>query len=119
MPNEFSPYKFSLFDLLPNCGIVDGANLCAEKVCDIALQGGRKVSDSSDEEPHLNGKDLNNVEVRVLTELARGTTDTEVALKLFVYEDVVRGFYRSAIRKIGVRDHAEAMAWVKQHLVLS
>lgn len=77
------------------------------------------MSDSSDEEPNGNRQDLNRVEVRVLTELARGTTDTEVALKLFVYEDVVRKFYRSAIKKIGVRDHAQAMAWVKQHLVLS
>jgi DNA-binding NarL/FixJ family response regulator len=76
------------------------------------------VSDSSDEKPD-NGQALNRVEVRVLTELARGTTDTEVALKLFVYEDVVRKFYRSAIKKIGAHDHAQAMAWVKQHLVLS
>jgi DNA-binding NarL/FixJ family response regulator len=77
------------------------------------------VWDSSDEEPDDNGKNLNTVELRVLTELARGTSDTEVALKLFVYEDVVRKFYQSAIKKIGVRDHAQAMAWVKQHLVLS
>ena len=75
--------------------------------------------DSSDEEPDDNGKNLNTLELRVLTELARGTSDTEVALKLFVYEDVVRQFYQSAIKKIGVRDHAQAMAWVKQHLVLS
>ncbi len=74
------------------------------------------MSDSSDEEPHDSGSDLNNVEVRVLTELARGTTDTEVALKLFIYEDAVRRYYRSAIKKIGVRGHAQAMAWTKQHL---
>ena len=77
------------------------------------------MTDSSDEQPDHNGHALNRVEVRVLTELARGTTDTEVALKLFVYEDVVRKFYRSAIKKIGAQDHAQAMAWVKQHLVLS
>ena len=77
------------------------------------------MSDASDGEPDSSREALNRVEVRVLTELARGTTDTEVALKLFVYEDVVRTFYRSALKKIGVRDHAHAMAWVKQHLVLS
>jgi DNA-binding NarL/FixJ family response regulator len=75
------------------------------------------MSDSQDETGD-NSRDLNKVEVRVLTELARGTTDTEIALKLFVYEDVVRQFYRSAIKKIGVRDHAQAMAWARQHLVL-
>lgn len=75
------------------------------------------MSDSQEGTPD-NPKDLNGVEVRVLTELARGTTDTEVALKLFIYEDVVRKFYRSAIKKIGVRDHAQAMAWARQHLVL-
>lgn len=75
------------------------------------------MSDSH-EETADNPRDLNKVEVRVLTELARGTTDTEVALKLFIYEDVVRKFYRSAIKKIGVRDHAQAMAWARQHLVL-
>jgi DNA-binding NarL/FixJ family response regulator len=77
------------------------------------------MSDSVDEEPDVNGRALNRVEVRVLTELARGTTGTEVALKLFVYEDVVREIYRSAIKKIGANDHAQAMAWAKQHLVLS
>jgi DNA-binding NarL/FixJ family response regulator len=77
------------------------------------------MSDSSDEESRDTAKDLNSLEVRVLVELARGTTDTEVALKLFVYDDVVRTFYRSAIKKIGVRDHAQAMAWVRQHLALT
>ena len=75
------------------------------------------MSDSR-EETADHPKDLNRVEVRVLTELARGTTDTEIALKLFIYEDVVRRFYRSAIKKIGVRDHAQAMAWARQHLAL-
>ncbi len=76
------------------------------------------MSDSQEETADI-AKDLNSVEVRVLTELARGTTDTEVALKLFIYEDVVRKFYRSAIKKIGVRDHAQAIAWARQHLVPS
>ena len=76
------------------------------------------MSDSSDEEPRVNGTDLNSLEVRVLTELARGTTDTEVALKLFIYDHVVRRFYRSAIKKIGVRGHAQAIAWARQHLAL-
>jgi DNA-binding NarL/FixJ family response regulator len=79
--------------------------------------GKRRMSDSKEETD--GGEDLNRVEVRVLTELARGTTDTEVALKLFIYEDVVRKVYRSAIKKIGVRDHAQAMAWARQHLILS
>ncbi len=74
------------------------------------------MSDSSDEEPRDNGNDLNSLEVRVLTELARGATDTEVALRLFIYDDVVRRLYRSAITKIGARDHAQELAWARQHL---
>lgn len=76
-------------------------------------------SEASEEGGRVPVKDLNSLEVRVLTELARGTTDIEVALKLFIYEDVVRTLYRSAIKKIGVRDHAQAMAWVRRHLTLS
>ena len=77
------------------------------------------MSDTFDEDGRDAVKDLNSLEVRVLTELAQGTTDTEVALKLFVYEDVVRRIYRSTLQKIGVRDHAQAMAWARQHLALS
>ena len=77
------------------------------------------MSSGSGREPRDAPKRLNNLEARVLAELALGTTDTEVALKLFVYEDVVRQSYRSALKKIGLRDYAEAMAWAKEHLVLS
>lgn len=76
------------------------------------------MAETSEEDGREAAKDLNSLEVRVLTELACGATDTEVALKLLIYEDVVRKFYRSAIKKIGVRDHAQAMAWARQHLTV-
>lgn len=75
--------------------------------------------DSSNGESRGNGKHLNSLEVQVLAGFAGGATGTEVALKLFVYDDVVRRLYRSAIKKIGVRDHAQAMAWARQHLATS
>jgi len=59
---------------------------------------------------------LSHLEVQVLTEIAKGTTNTEVALRLCIYEDAVRKHLRSAMKKVGVRHHAEAIAWAKRYL---
>lgn len=70
------------------------------------------------QETHLARKRLSDYEVRILTEIASGAiTATEVALKLLIYEDALRRHLRSAMRKVGVRDHAQAVAWAKQYLI--
>lgn len=77
---------------------------------------GPSMLDASNGDLRGNGTHLNSLEAQVLAGLAGGATGTEVALKLFVYEGAVRRLYRSAIKKIGARDHAQAMAWARQHL---
>jgi DNA-binding NarL/FixJ family response regulator len=74
------------------------------------------MSDSSHEKAHPAQHNLSDLEVRVLTEIARGITNTEVALRLYIYDDAVKRHFRSAMRKVGVRDQAEARAWAKRYL---
>ncbi len=52
------------------------------------------------------------MEFWLLSEIIRGTSEAEVALQLFVYEDTVRQRLRNIFRKIGVRTRAEAAAWL-------
>jgi DNA-binding NarL/FixJ family response regulator len=70
---------------------------------------------SSYDDPQVTHNNLSNVEVHVLSEVAKGIAITEVALRLYIYEDAVRRHLRSAMKKAGVRDHAEAIAWAKRH----
>jgi DNA-binding CsgD family transcriptional regulator len=76
------------------------------------------MSSPSHRESHPARSGLSDFEVRILTEIAsEAVTDTEVALKLLIYKDALRRHLRSAMRKVGVRDHAQAVAWAKQHLI--
>lgn len=74
------------------------------------------MSDSPHEEPLAITHLLTDLEARILTEIAGGASDTEVALKLYIYEDAVRRHFYSAMKKIGVHNYAQATAWAKQHL---
>lgn len=61
----------------------------------------------------LQRRGLTEVEFWLLSEIIRGTSEAEVALQLFVYEDTVRQRLRNIFRKIGVRTRAEAAAWLE------
>lgn len=74
------------------------------------------MSSSYREDSHLPSNNLSELEIRVLSEIATGITNTEVALKLCIYEDAVKRHFRSAMKKVGVRDYAEAIAWAKKYL---
>lgn len=49
-------------------------------------------------------------ELEILTELATGGTDTEIALKLHVHEGTVKTHIRNILRKLGVRNRTAAIA---------
>ncbi len=60
------------------------------------------------DEPQSAG--LSRIETLIISEIARGASNKEIALKLFVYEDVVKGHLRAILWKLGARDQAQAMA---------
>jgi DNA-binding NarL/FixJ family response regulator len=50
----------------------------------------------------------------MLSEILKGTSEKELALRLFVYEDTVKQRLRDIFQKIGVRTRAEAAAWLER-----
>ena len=57
---------------------------------------------------------MTDVDMWILREHARGTSNAEIALRLLVYESTIRERLRSICRKIGVRTRAEARAWLRK-----
>jgi DNA-binding CsgD family transcriptional regulator len=53
-------------------------------------------------------------EMRILRALRRGASTIEIARQLFVYEHTVRERLGLIFGRIGVRDRAEAMAWLNR-----
>lgn len=66
-------------------------------------------ADSLIRSPRLTG-----VEMWILRESARGTSNKEIALRLFVYESTVRERLRHIRRQIGAGTRAEAAAWLRK-----
>ena len=58
---------------------------------------------------------LSTLETLVLSEIAKGASDKEVALKLFIYEDTVKRHFRSILRKLRVRNRSQAIAFLEAH----
>lgn len=57
---------------------------------------------------------LTGVDMLILRESARGISNKEIALRLFVYESTVRERLRHIRRQIGAGTRAEAAAWLRK-----
>ncbi len=57
---------------------------------------------------------LTDADMWILRENIRGTSNKEIALRLFIYESMVRERLRHICRKIGVGTRAEAAAWLRK-----
>ena len=57
---------------------------------------------------------LTEIDMWILRESARGTSNREIALRLFVYESTVRDRLRHIRRQIGAETRAEAVAWLRK-----
>jgi len=51
----------------------------------------------------------------MLSEIAKGASDKEVALKLLIYEDAVKRLFRSILQKLGARNRPQALALLEAH----
>ena len=60
----------------------------------------------------LEGGGLTARELDILIELARGSTDREIATKFVVAEGTVKTHIRHILRKLGARNRTEAVAYV-------
>lgn len=62
----------------------------------------------------LRNAGLTEFDLWILRESMRGTSNKEIALRLFIYESTVRERLRYICRKIGVGTRAEAAAWLRK-----
>ncbi|MDR7554865.1 MAG: response regulator transcription factor [Armatimonadota bacterium] len=60
----------------------------------------------------LESEGLTQREMEILIELARGSTDREIAAKFFLAEGTVKTHIRHILRKLGVRNRTQAVAYV-------
>ena len=58
---------------------------------------------------------LTSRELEVLTLIARGRSNAEIATDLFVSVNTVKTYIRTAYRKIGVQRRAQAVCWALRH----
>ncbi len=56
---------------------------------------------------------LSEIDLWILRESIRGTSNREIALRLFMYESMVRERFGHICRKIGLGTRAEAVAWLR------
>ena len=59
---------------------------------------------------HLSDEALTNREIEVLTELAGGNRNREIAEKLFITEETVKVHIRHIMEKLGASDRTQAVA---------
>lgn len=57
---------------------------------------------------------LTDIDMWILRESARGISNKEIALRLFVYESTVRDRLHHIRRQIGAGTRAEAVAWLRK-----
>jgi DNA-binding NarL/FixJ family response regulator len=74
-------------------------------------------SSDSEQRAHRLGVDaaLSDREAEVLSLIARGLTNDEIARKCFLSINSVKTYIRTSYRKIGVRSRSQAVAWAVQH----
>jgi DNA-binding CsgD family transcriptional regulator len=57
---------------------------------------------------------LTDIDLWILRESARGISNKEIALRLFLYESTVRDRLRNIRRQIGAETRAEAVTWLRK-----
>jgi DNA-binding CsgD family transcriptional regulator len=57
---------------------------------------------------------LSEIDLWILRESTRGASNTEIALRLFLYDSTIRERLRHICRKIGAGTRAEAVAWLRK-----
>lgn len=74
-------------------------------------------SSTSEQRLHRLGEDvgLSAREVRVLSLVAQGLSNDEIAVRDYLSINTVKTYIRSAYRKIGVRSRTQAVVWAIQH----
>jgi DNA-binding CsgD family transcriptional regulator len=65
--------------------------------------------------PPEEGAALTPREREVLTLVAEGLSNQEIAERLFVTGNTLKSYIRNAYRKVGVRTRAQAVRWVYEH----
>jgi DNA-binding NarL/FixJ family response regulator len=66
---------------------------------------------------HLGG--LTTRELEILLEVAKGSTDREIAQRIFVSTTTVKSHIRAIFRKIGARNRTQAVVYVLKHRLIS
>jgi len=66
---------------------------------------------------HLGG--LTTREFEILLEVAKGSTDREIAQRIFVSTTTVKSHIRSIFRKIGARNRTQAVVYVLKHRLIN
>ncbi len=64
---------------------------------------------------HLESAGLTGRELKVLTLIAAGHSNLEIAAELFLSINTVKTYVRTAYRKIGAQRRAQAVLWAEQH----
>jgi DNA-binding NarL/FixJ family response regulator len=59
---------------------------------------------------HLSDDALSNREIEVLQKIAGGNRNSDIAAKLFISEETVKGHVKHIMEKLGARDRTEAVA---------
>ena len=65
-----------------------------------------------------NEQSLNQKEIEILTLVAEGRTNLEIAERLGIHHDSVNGHLRDSFKKIGVPNRLQAILWVAKNLLL-
>ena len=66
---------------------------------------------------HLGG--LTTRELEILLEVAKGSTDREIAQRIFVSTTTVKSHIRAIFRKIGARNRTQAVVYVLKHRLIN
>ena len=66
---------------------------------------------------HLGG--LTTRELEILLEVAKGSTDREIAQRIFVSTTTVKSHIRAIFRKIGARNRTQAVVYVLKHRLIT
>jgi len=80
---------------------------------------GWQDSDSASEDEQLPEHGLSEREVEVLTHLARGATNAEIAKALVITENTVKVHVRNILRKLDLRNRQQAAAYALQNSLVA